>query len=118
LDFFAAYGGCCACCGEDDVRFLSLDHVENDGNEHRKTYNCQQIYWLAKKEGYPKDKYQLLCHNCNMGKSINKGVCPHKCGVSKAQAREEMESHRTFIGRSHLPLNAGNFTGGPDPRRM
>src|ERR1700690_1237472 len=34
---FAAYGGyVCACCGEMEKAFLTLDHLNNDGNKHRK----------------------------------------------------------------------------------
>jgi hypothetical protein len=31
-----AYGGVCACCGLDDEPFLSIDHINNDGAEHRR----------------------------------------------------------------------------------
>lgn len=123
LDFLAAYGGKCACCGEDDPRFLSLDHVKDDGNEHRKTTTCQQIYRIARNEGYPRDRYQPLCFNCNMGKSTNGGVCPHKSGLTKEEAIEELRSRNTFIGRKHVdPKKNGSrktlFTGGFDARRM
>ena len=26
----------------------------------------------------PQDRYQLLCANCNFGKLMNGGVCPHQ----------------------------------------
>jgi hypothetical protein len=71
------YGGKCACCGEDDIRFLSLDHVNNDGSEHRKTLRDNQILANAV-ANYQPDKYQILCYNCNCGRSSNGGVCPHK----------------------------------------
>lgn len=29
------YGKVCACCGFDDIRFLSVDHVNNDGKRDR-----------------------------------------------------------------------------------
>jgi hypothetical protein len=31
----------------------------------------------VKAAGYPKDRYQLLCHNCNMAKGFY-GLCPHQ----------------------------------------
>jgi len=77
-DFITAYGGKCTCCGEDDFRFLTLDHVNNDGSLHRETLQCQQIIAQARKQGFPQDKYTLLCFNCNSGRSCNKGICPHK----------------------------------------
>ena len=36
LDFLIAFDFKCSCCGEDDGRFLTLDHVKDDGNVQRK----------------------------------------------------------------------------------
>ena len=74
-----AYGGNrCNCCGETEPLFLSIDHVNNDGAEHRKSVasGIKFYKWLAE-NGYP-DGFQVLCHNCNMGKYRNGGVCPHR----------------------------------------
>ncbi len=79
-----AYGGECKCCGESDYNFLVLDHVHNDGASHRreigKTYGHRpssvSMFRWAKKNDYP-DILQLLCANCNLGKQINGGTCPH-----------------------------------------
>ncbi len=32
-----SYGGSCVCCGETELVFLSIDHINNDGDKHRKT---------------------------------------------------------------------------------
>lgn len=78
LACFDAYGGRhCACCGESILGFLTIDHVNNDGNEHRRTTNRQSIYQILRREGYPPG-YQVLCFNCNSGRALNGGVCPHK----------------------------------------
>jgi len=37
--------------------------------------------WL-KKHKYP-DGFQVLCFNCNVGKYLNKGTCPHKLLIDK-----------------------------------
>ncbi len=74
------YGRECACCGEKETLFLELDHVNNDGKEHRiklKMGGAKATYRDVKKHNYPKD-YQLLCANCNQGKRRNRGICPHK----------------------------------------
>lgn len=84
LATFAAYGGAvCACCGEKELAFLTLDHINNDGAEQRRKIagraNAAGIWtyaWLAKR-GFP-DGYQVLCMNCNFGKHMNGGVCPHR----------------------------------------
>ena len=77
LKTFAIYGGViCACCGETDHRFLTLDHINNDGAEHRKQVYSNIYRWLKAKK-YP-EGFQVLCWNCNLGKYHNKGICPHQ----------------------------------------
>ncbi len=76
-EVFAAYGGSvCACCGETDIRFLTLDHINNDGGVQRKVLGRSDTYRWAKENGFPSG-LQVLCYNCNMGKAKNGGVCPH-----------------------------------------
>jgi uncharacterized OB-fold protein len=79
-----AYGNKCACCGDPREWGLQLDHVNNDGNVHRrllagvnKSSVTYRVYSQVIREGFPKDKYQLLCSQCNTGKARNNGVCPH-----------------------------------------
>jgi len=71
------YGNKCVCCGETEPLFLTIDHINNDGNEHRKTIHGDKIYSHIIKENYP-DTFQILCFNCNIGKHLNGGVCPHR----------------------------------------
>lgn len=75
--FLSAYGGKCSCCGEDDPRFLTLDHVHNDGKEDR---NGRPNYIIMRQAvtNFRPDLYQILCFNCNFAKFHNKGICPHK----------------------------------------
>lgn len=72
-----AYGGKCACCGVTEPAFLAIDHIDGGGKKHLKDIGgpSNLIYWL-KKNGYPQG-FQVLCHNCNMAKSIYK-ICPHQ----------------------------------------
>lgn len=73
------YGGCCICCGEYDLRFLTIDHINNDGQEHRKQgVGCGgNIYRWLRNNGFPKG-FQTLCYNCNIARYHNGGICPHK----------------------------------------
>ncbi len=74
------YGGSpprCGCCGESEYMFLTIDHINGDGREHRRIIKKKSIYDWLKSNGYP-NGFQVLCFNCNCGKSINKGICPHK----------------------------------------
>jgi len=111
LDIYDNYGQKCQCCGESDIRFLSLDHVNSDGNIHRELLNEQQIYREARREGYPVNKYRLLCMNCNWARAYFGGECPHKSKISNDvhinNLREFVEP-RGFKDRvantSNLPL--------------
>jgi hypothetical protein len=86
---FKAYGGyICCCCGETDQAFLTLDHIANDGNEHRgrlrngrRWLSGDAVYLDLRRRGYP-PVVQVLCFNCNMGKHRNGGTCPHQQGVA------------------------------------
>lgn len=79
------YGGLeCACCGEKHIEFLSLDHKNGGGNKERKSLTGSDrnggyhFYQLLKNAGFPnKDKYQVLCMNCQFG-TLNGRICPHK----------------------------------------
>lgn len=80
-DAFAAYGGArCTCCGETEFSFLTLDHVNSDGSTHQTTPGRRGVrYHQLKQRGWPNDPpLQVLCFNCNCGKKVNGGVCPHK----------------------------------------
>jgi len=82
---YDAYGNICACCGEDEISFLCVDHVKGDGAEHRKTVSAGiTLYRHIRNEGFPKDKYQLLCRNCNWSKGPGpEGKCIHQKKVEE-----------------------------------
>ena len=71
LDMIVEYGGECKNCEISDIDVLEIDHINNNGAEDRRNnlygYN---LYRHLKKIGYPKDKYQLLCKNCNWKKHL------------------------------------------------
>lgn len=70
------YGKVCSCCREDIKVFLAIDHINDDGYEHRKTISTNICSWL-KVNDWP-NGYRVLCHNCNHGRYLNGGVCPHE----------------------------------------
>jgi hypothetical protein len=72
-----AYGAFCICCGETEKEFLSLDHIKGGGHQHKKSRPGDGVYLDVIKEDFPKDKYQILCMNCNFAKGHNK-ICPHQ----------------------------------------
>lgn len=72
---FDAYGNICACCGETEPKFLSIDHVNGGGIKHRKSRGAHRAMLDIVRAGFPAD-YRLLCHNCNQALGFY-GTCPH-----------------------------------------
>ena len=73
-----AYGGKCACCDEDRPEVLTVDHVHNNGAEHRRIIpGGSPLYTWLRKQGFPQDDYQLLCRSCNFAKQAY-SICPHQ----------------------------------------
>lgn len=78
---YDSYGNKCNCCGETGKSFLQIDHVNNDGNLHRrnrknKGYSSNILYLDIIRQNFP-NRYQILCANCNWSKRVNKGSCEH-----------------------------------------
>ena len=98
------YGRICACCGEFRQTMLELDHVDNDGAEHRKSLTEKwknawankniggtHIYRWIVKNNYP-DGFQILCSNCNKSKARNGGICEHKTELLEGATTISKES--------------------------
>jgi predicted secreted protein len=60
---FDMYGRSCALCGFDDIRALTLDHINGNGNTERKELGERGVYRRAA-ETYRPDEYRTLCMNC------------------------------------------------------
>lgn len=73
----AAYGHACACCGNSQAEFLTLDHINGGGAKERRRFAGGGMYAHVKKLGFPKDVYRLLCMNCNWALGMY-GYCPHQ----------------------------------------
>jgi hypothetical protein len=69
LEVFSHYGNKCACCGIDKIECLTIDHINNNGAEHRKQIGTEIFPWL-RKNNYPED-FQILCYNCNYAKQFS-----------------------------------------------
>jgi hypothetical protein len=64
---YGFYGGKCIYCNCADSRFLTIDHILNNGSSHRKEIGQNIYFWLIS-NNMPKDNFQLLCYNCNYSK--------------------------------------------------
>jgi len=100
---YKSYGGYrCACCGETEPKFLSIDHINNDGAKHKREFRIrtgEQMYrWLVRNK-FPQG-FQILCMNCQWGKRNNCGICPHQSGngvttIPKGSTAKRPEAQRS-----------------------
>src|SRR5688572_10940816 len=62
--------GTCRHCGQGDIDVLCLDHINDDGAEHRRQVGgkllagLRMYRWITKND-YP-PIFQVLCANCNL----------------------------------------------------
>ena len=71
IETLAEYGGQCVKCGISDTDVLDIDHIYNDGaKDRKKNLFAYNLYRELKKLGFPKDRHQVLCKNCNWKKEI------------------------------------------------
>jgi phage FluMu protein Com len=81
----------CACpnCPETNPKFLTLDHINDDGAAQRKKLfgsnkMTGRFYGWLIQNNYPEEyKLQVACYNCNCGRYRNHGICPHMEKISK-----------------------------------
>jgi hypothetical protein len=67
------YGRACNCCGSGVEKYLQLDHINNDGAEHRKEVLSVErggSFWAWASRNYHPEILQLLCANCHQAKTI------------------------------------------------
>lgn len=72
--FFEHYGDKCAVCGETDKSVLTIDHINDNGAEHRKKVgdNTYCVILDLERRGWPENEVQTLCYNCNNKKKMQK----------------------------------------------
>ncbi len=90
LKVLTHYGnGKCACvrCGFEDMRALSIDHINGSGAKHIKSLLKNFYDWLIE-NGYP-EGYRTLCFNCQW--------------VTKAQQSENKYTRRRQPLEAVLP---------------
>ena len=91
----------CKCCGEKIQEFLQVDHKFGGGYKAYKTIYQSGVHEDA---FFNPIKYQTLCANCNLGKHINGGKCPHvqknQTKFSKRLTKERYDKINIWIGKN------------------
>ena len=80
LKVMNCYGGECAvCCHEVNIDLLTIDHINGGGGKHMAELGLDGhvFYVWLRKNKFPSG-YRTLCFNCNLGRSVNGGICPHQ----------------------------------------
>jgi len=82
IEVIQHYGGACACCGETEIVFLTIDHPDGDGSARRREEGHRggtAQYRKIRRDGFPPG-FRVLCWNCNTAEYLL-GQCPHKANV-------------------------------------
>ena len=108
----------CACCGEKNIEFLSINHLEGGGIAHQEKLRKKgtTLYaWLIKKH-FP-EGYNVLCFNCNHAQGHYE-KCPHE-RVIEPPAPEVIEigdiSRQSF---DYINRGSKNFDSIPSEKDM
>lgn len=84
----------CNCCGEKNIKFLTIDHSNNDGAKHRREVHHSGLCGWLIRNNFPSG-FQILCINCNWARAHNKEhICPHK--MKPSFYNDELEFLETF----------------------
>jgi len=95
IDWYSNGGRRCACCSESRSEFLTIDHLNNDGNKHRRQISRENIYgWLIRND-FPSG-FRVLCLNCNWSLGV-RGYCPHQMQNSFGLAQQETTDVDSFV---------------------
>jgi hypothetical protein len=82
LKVLLKYGGTepkCACCLENFIGFLTVDHVQCDGKIDRNNRPGCGFLLDILRNPLDRNRYQILCYNCNMYKRADKEkICHHQ----------------------------------------
>lgn len=110
-EVFDRHGSECVACGETERLFLTIDHINNDGWQLRKTNGYREsgvgLYLDILRYGMRED-LEILCFNCNFGKRRNGGVLLRDCRT------REGATTRTKVRRAKRPEAPGPSQEGDD----
>jgi len=68
IEVLSFYGGKCKNCQVNQSCYLTIDHLLNNGANHRRQIGSNIYPWL--KANYFPSEYQVLCYNCNYEKYL------------------------------------------------
>ena len=108
LEVLTHYGGgklACVKCGFNDIRALSIDHINNDGGEHRKVVKSGRIYKWLRDNHYP-EGYQTLCMNCQFIKKFEYVSPNYTAKIIQSVSKRA----RIWVARREMPFYTREIT--------
>lgn len=110
LEMITAYGGKCKRCGIDDTDVLVLDHIDDDARIEKDLFGLNargghKHYGRLKKQGWPQERFQLLCANCNMKKENER----RRAGIYERWG--EKQEYDRSASHANVPPPAHNRSG-------
>lgn len=120
VEMIEAFGSKCCCCDENNPAFLTLEHKERVHHKQQKR-KCHQLMRDAKRDGWDRTKYEMLCFNCNCAKE-HQGECPHRSGITAEQELARLKkAANARVGYNYRNVwgsRKGWFKEGFDERRV
>jgi len=107
-------GGKCALCGLENVRFLTIDHIDGSGAVERKSgISGQKLQRLIVNGKYPWNKVKnlrVLCYNCNCSISRKHFFLSYEEQTSDQRYRTKIwKEAYEFFGPCHCGQNELKF---------
>lgn len=103
-------GNKCECCGEGCADFLTVDHKNNNGKEHRKLIgrSSEELNRAVVRHPNPTEEYRLLCSNCHL--SYTKiGYCIHN--IEQRYIEINQFNSNLFLIKKESKMNQVFITG-------
>jgi hypothetical protein len=96
----------CACCKENIIEFLVIDHKDGGGNAHRREIGHENLVAFILKNNFP-PVFRVLCQNCNSCIATY-GGCAHKgaaLGKGPGRGRPPADFNETALSQVLLVRN-------------
>jgi hypothetical protein len=120
LQVFEGLGSKCNCCSEAHPYFLTVDHVQNNGAQHKRDLGSDNVYAIYRQvvvDKFDPLKWQLLCMNCNFAKGHYE-ECPHKLGITAEAAYERIKGRVQYTGKIYQNMNLEPLKLGPLSQKL
>lgn len=99
----------CYCCGYTGLPFLTVDHINGDGAEHRKQIGEGNFDSWAITNNYPFG-FRIACFNCNRATGTA-GICPHKQPIKRTY-KTPASQHNCETNQKHRIMVIDHYTNG------